>query len=279
MRPQASLARPVPLQGRGLHSGEQVRLLIEPAPAQHGLVFLRRDLPAPQPIPARADCVVDTRLATTLGRGDQRVATVEHLLAAMSAVELDNALVVVWGPELPAFDGSALPWVKALMSGGRVQQGAGRAPIAPVAPLELRRGSSWARVLPASRLSLRATIRFPHPQLLSRTLDYHPGPQAFQSQLAWARTFALEDQVVAMRSQGLARGGSLHNAVVLDGRGVLNPSGLRGTDEPLRHKLVDLRGDLSLLGAPLQARIEVQQPGHGFNLALVRAILRAQTPG
>ncbi len=275
MRRQATVARAVTVQGPGLHTGISSRVSIEPAPPGHGRVFVRADLPDPLPIPAQAAWVGDTRLATTLEREGQRVQTVEHLLATLSALGLDNVLVRLWGPEVPGVDGSARPWLQLLLDAGRLAQDLLCVPLVLAAPVELRDGPRWACCEPASTLELEVGIDFPHPALRKRRLALRFGSRSFERDIAWARTFATQEQAEAMRRAGLARGGSLDNALVLGPAGVINPGGMRGADEPVRHKALDLLGDLALLGRPLVARVRIEQPGHAFNLALVGAILAA----
>ena len=275
MRQQGTIGRIVTVQGPGLHSGVSARVSIEPAPEGHGRVFFRADLDQQAPIPALASSVVSTELCTSIGRDGQELRTVEHLLAAMAGIAIDNAVIRVWGPELPALDGSARPWVRLMLQAGRRRQQANQPALRPLRAVELADGPRRATVTPADELTLDVSIDFPHPLLAQRRLVLGIGSQDFDAELAWARTFALQDQAEAMRAAGFALGGSLDNAVVLGPAGVINPGGLRGLDEPLRHKMLDLLGDLALLGMPLLARVRVEQPGHGFNLALVRALLDA----
>jgi len=275
MRQQATIGRLVTVQGPGLHSGESARVSIEPAPEGHGRVFLRADLPDPHPIPALLDNVRDAQLCTTLGVGEQRVRTVEHLLAALSGLCIDNALIKLWGPEIPAVDGSARPWVRLLLEAGRRRQDARCVALRPTRPVVLEQGARRASCAAADGLKFDVSIDFPHPLLRQRRLVIEPSSRDFDRELAWARTFAMQHQAEAMRQAGLARGGSYDNAVVIGPAGVLNPGGLRGVEEPLRHKILDLMGDLALLGQPLLATVCVEQPGHAFNHALGRALLDA----
>ncbi len=275
MRQQATVGRSITVQGPGLHSGESARVSIEPAPIGHGRVFLRADLPQPVPIPALVQHVSDGRLCTSLAVGDQQVRTVEHLLAALAGLCIDNVLVRVWGPEIPGVDGSARPWVRLLLQAGRRRQKAGCVALRPSAPVALEDGPRRALCTASDGLELDVSIDFPHPLLRERRLALAIHSSDFDAELSWARTFALQEQAEAMRAAGLALGGSLENAVVLGPAGVLNPGGLRGLDEPLRHKMLDLLGDLALLGHPLLALVRVEQPGHAFNHSLVRALLGA----
>ena len=275
MRRQATLGSGISVQGIGLHTGESVRVSIEPAPAEHGRVFERADLPEPVPIPASIHSVAGSHLCTSLAVEEQEVRTVEHLLAALAGLGIDNALVRVWGPEIPALDGSARPWVRLLLQAGRRRQLVECRALRPRRPVELQEGPRRAHCTPSDGLELDVSIDFPNPLLAQRRLSCSVRSTDFDQELAWARTFALQEQAEAMRAAGLALGGSLDNAVVLGPVGVLNPGGLRGQDEPLRHKMLVLVGDLALLGHPLLALVRVEQPGHAFNHALVRALLEA----
>ncbi len=272
-RRQATLAAPVGVEGRGLHTGRAVAVRLIPAPAGHGRVFLRADLPAPVPVPARVDAVVDSVRATTLGREGQRVATVEHLLAALAAERIDNARIEVDGPELPALDGSAATWLALIDAAGRREQDARCRPLVPEAPIEVADGPRRARLVPAPGTAWDVRVEYDHPLLRGRRHAGTLTPAAFRRDIAWARTFAFRAEVEALRAAGLGRGGDLDTVVVLDGEGVLNPGGLRHPDEPLRHKVLDLLGDLALLDAPLRARAEVHLPGHALHVALLRALL------
>jgi UDP-3-O-[3-hydroxymyristoyl] N-acetylglucosamine deacetylase len=277
-RRQATLAAPAEAEGRGLHTGKAVAVRILPAPAGHGRVFWRADLAAPVPVPARVAWVVDCTRATTLGREGQRVGTVEHLLAALAAARIDNARIEVDGPEIPALDGSAAGWVEALDAAGRKEQDARCRPVVVEAPVEVAAGSRRARLVPAPRTAWEVWVDFDHPLLADRR---HAGvltPAGFRRDLAWARSFAFRSEVDALRAAGLGLGGDLGNVVVLDGAGALNPGGLRHPDEPLRHKVLDLLGDLALLDAPLRGRAEVHLPGHAIHVALLGALLAGRSP-
>lgn len=273
------LLRPVAVEGVGLHSGVACRAALEPARAGEGITFLRADVPAAVPIPALVAFAVPAALCTTLARDGQQVATVEHALAALAGLGVDDARVRVWGPELPALDGSAAPWVAALRAAGLCAAEAPGAVRCLRASLEVREGERVARCEPAGCLILEVAIDFPHPLARNKAMSIRVAPDTFSAEIAWARTFSLESEARAMQARGLARGGSFENAVVLGAAGgVLNPGGLRGPEEPLRHKLLDLLGDLALIGTPLRARVRVERPGHAFNLALARALLAATEP-
>jgi len=211
---QATIERSFALQGVGIHSGCAVQVQVEPAPADHGLRFMRVDLSAAIPIPARAEHVADSSYATSLERAGQRIGTVEHLLAAFYGLQIDNALVCVAGPELPALDGSALPWAQALQRAGRRRQAALCRQLAVREGFRLEEPPRLACAWPADGLQLAVRIDFPHPMLRQGRFELACTPRRFLEELAWARTFTLEDQVERLRQAGLARGGSLDNAVV-----------------------------------------------------------------
>lgn len=261
--PQATLARVVEMAGLGLHSGAAARVRLCPAPVDHGRVFVRMDLDEAR-VPALSRAVVDTRLATTLGAGPARVSTVEHLLAAAFALDIDNLLIQVWGPELPVLDGSALAWLEAMTP---VAQGAPARVLRMRAPITHREGDRWVGLSPAERLGLAVAIHFEHPSIGRQS--WQGGAGDFPS-VASARTFGFEAEVQAMHQAGLGLGGSLENAVIFGEAGPLNA--LRFEDEPVRHKALDLFGDLALLGCRLQAEVRTERPGHALTHGLLQAL-------
>jgi UDP-3-O-[3-hydroxymyristoyl] N-acetylglucosamine deacetylase len=221
------------------------------------------------------DHVVRTTLATTLGHGDATVSTVEHLIAALHGCDVDNVLVEVEGPEIPILDGSALPFVEAFSPDRVEPQGVPKRLLRVVDVVEARDPDEdrWCRIEPHDGLSIDCSIAFEHPALRGQRLRFDGGPAAFAAEIAPARTFGLLEDVERMHALGLARGGSLDNAVVLGDDGVLNPDGLRFPDECVRHKVLDMIGDLALLGAPVLGRFRAHRSGHAFNLSLVRQAL------
>ena len=268
---QATLARSAASQGVGLHSGRPASVTLQPAPAGHGVRFVRRDLPSAPQLPATLAHVGATHLATCLGRDEHAVGTVEHLLAALYAAGIDNVLIQSDGPELPILDGSARPWCQLIEQAGRLEQAVPASLTRVVRPVEVRSGERRVRLSPASELIIDARVTFDHPRIGTQRLAFRLAD--FRDELSWARTFGFLDQVEALRKAGYARGGSLDNAVVFTPEGgVLNPEGLRAPDEPLRHKLLDIVGDLALLGTRLHARVEADRPGHGMTLAVLRAL-------
>ncbi len=267
--------------GTGLHSGRRVSLTLRPAPAGSGIRFRRTDIGLE--VAARYDNVVETRLCTALGLpgGDRArsIATVEHVMAALAGCGVDDALVEVDGPEAPVLDGSAAPFVFLLDCAGlSPQAGTAAQAIEVLRPVRVQDGegpdAAWAELAPTPRSGLEAslTIDFPATAIGRQSLALRLSPRTFRAALADARTFTLAEEVAALRAAGLARGGSLANAVVVDGPLVLNPGGLRRPDEFVRHKLLDAVGDLALAGAPLRARFSGHRSGHGLNNRLLRAL-------
>lgn len=271
---QHTLTRSVSCSGIGLHCGERITMHLHPAAPGSGITFRRLDLPGTEPVPALVHHVVDTRLCTVLGRGEVRVATVEHLLAALAALAIDNVRVEVDGPEVPIMDGSARPFVDLLLSAGLLLQRPRRRYLAITKPLEITEGAKRAILRPHHGFSLACQIDFGHPLIGSQSFEYVPGRLDFARAIAPARTFGFEREVEAMIRAGHARGGSLENAVVLSDDGVLNQEGLRFTDEFVRHKLLDAVGDLSLAGLPILGRMVLSRSGHQFNAAVVEHLLR-----
>jgi UDP-3-O-[3-hydroxymyristoyl] N-acetylglucosamine deacetylase len=272
---QHTLARDVALAGIGVHSGRHAAVSLCPAPANAGITFLRSDVADRNPrIPARVEAVSETRLGTVIANADGvRVSTIEHLMAAFSGLGVDNALVVIDGPEMPILDGSCAPFVALIDQVGRRAQSAPRAFIEILEPVEAADGDKRAALLPGEGFELAFEILFDSPAIGRQTVSLAVDEAAFREDLADARTFGFLHEVEALRAAGLARGGSMDNVLVVDGGRVLNPSGLRRPDEFVRHKALDAIGDLYLLGAPLIGRYEGRYAGHALNNALARALL------
>jgi len=260
----------VTMTGRGLHSDRPCTVTIRPVTQASGLRFLHG--PSGIEIPAKADLVGDLSLATTLVKDGLRFGTVEHLLAALVGLEIEHALIEVDSDELPILDGSAAPWVEAISAGGTRALPGARRFIKVVKPVEVVQGTKWMRVSPYAGLRLRYTIDFDHPAIGRQSRELSLEPEKFRRELASARTFCMEQDIEFMRSRGLAQGGSLDNAVVFSAKGPLNET-LRYEDEAVRHKMLDLVGDLALLGAPLLGLVEAHAAGHALHVALVKALL------
>jgi UDP-3-O-[3-hydroxymyristoyl] N-acetylglucosamine deacetylase len=271
---QHTLAGPAICAGVGVHSGERVRVSIRPAPAGSGIVFVRTDLDRDNRVAVSAEAVVQSRLCTVVvNEAGVSVATIEHLMAALAALEVDNAIIELDGPEVPIMDGSALPFVQLLDRAGRRRQEAERRYIEILEPIEVVDGDKTVRLLPADRFELSFEIAFPSKAIGRQAVDLHVTEDSFRTELADCRTFGFLHEVQALREAGLARGGSMENAVVIDGDRILNPEGLRRPDEFVRHKALDAVGDLYVLGAPILGRFEGIYAGHALNNRLCRALL------
>ncbi|RYZ60125.1 MAG: UDP-3-O-[3-hydroxymyristoyl] N-acetylglucosamine deacetylase [Proteobacteria bacterium] len=269
---QTTLKSSVEFTGKGLHKGQAVRMIVEPAPVNTGIVFSRADLSVSQMIPARADLVSTSQLCTTLGAGDHAVSTIEHLMAAFAGLGISNARVIVDGPELPIMDGSSSAFVHGLMSVG-LRQSPERAKAYRLRkPLVILDGDKMLRLDPAERQSIKCSIDFKSKAIGAQSIEYRESLDGFL-QLANARTFCHLSDVEMMRSQGLALGGGLDNAIVVTDDEVLNQEGLRSQDEFVRHKLLDLIGDFALLGAPLLARISAHKSGHAMHARCLQVLL------
>jgi len=274
VRRRRTLAEGIAFTGIGLHSGKPSRATLRPAEPGCGIVFLRREAGRVVEIPARIEYLVSTRSATVLGRDEVRVATVEHLLAALSGLGVDDTRVHMEGEELPALDGGCGVFVSGLREAGLREHGPSVEPLRPARVLELRQGLARVRVRPAEGLGVVYEVDFDHARVGRQRIELDPlTPADFERELAAARTFGFLRDAAALRAAGLAGGASLENTLVYTDDGVLNPGGPRWADEPVRHKLLDLVGDLALLGRPLSARVEVERGGHTLHAALVAALL------
>ena len=273
---QRTLASAIGCVGVGLHSGAKITLDLQPAPVGTGIVFRRTDLGVH--IPACYDAVSDTRLCTVVGDSTSRVSTVEHAMAALSACGIDNAVIALDGPELPVLDGSAAPFVFLISCAGVQEQDA------PARFIEVRKtvrvsdGAAYAELRPgyAGGLELAISIDFPAVVIGRQSLSISVTESSFRAELARARTFAMAEDIAGLQSAGFALGGSLDNAVVVDGGRVLNPGGLRMADEFVRHKALDVLGDLALAPGRLRARMVAHRPGHALNNRLLRALFADQ---
>ncbi len=268
-----TIASRVQCTGIGLHTGEPVDLVLRPAAPGTGILFVRTDRPRPVRFPARAEWVTDTTLATTLGNEDVSLSTIEHLVAALRAMGIDNCTIEVSGPELPIMDGSSGSFVYLIQQAGLRPQARMRRRIVIRRPIEVRDGNRWVRALPSRDFKLSVEIDYSHPAIGRQSLEgLVITPDLFAREIAPARTFGFLKDTQRLQAIGLARGGSLSNAIVLDETRVLNPEGLRFRDEFARHKVLDLIGDLALLGVPLQAHVKAVRGGHKLHQALVAEI-------
>ncbi|MBP6095631.1 MAG: UDP-3-O-acyl-N-acetylglucosamine deacetylase [Methyloversatilis sp.] len=275
---QRTLHSAVHATGVGLHSGLKVNLELRPAPADNGIVFRRTDLTPPVEIHADARAVGDTRLASCLSGGGATISTVEHLMSALAGLGVDNVFVDVDASELPIMDGSASTFVYLIQQAGIAEQMAPKKFVRVTRRVEVREGDKWARLDPYEGFSLEFSIEFRHPAI-ERTgtrvkIDF--AHQSYIDDVARARTFGFMHEVEYLRQNGLAQGGSLDNAIVMDEYRVLNSDGLRYADEFVKHKVLDAIGDLYILGHPLLAAFSAHKSGHALNNALLHALLAQQ---
>ena len=272
---QKTTVAPAIIAGVGVHTGDRVRLAVRPAPVGTGIVFVRTDIKdRDNRIPVSGDAVVDARLNTMIeNAAGVRLSTIEHLMAAFAALGVSNAVVEVDGPELPILDGSALQIVQLLDRAGFRRQEAPVRYIEILEPIRVSEGDKSAALLPCARYEMRFEIAFDTPVIGNQVVDFVVDEETFRAEIMAARTFGFAHEVEALRRAGLARGGSLENAVVIDGDQILNPGGLRMEREFVKHKALDAIGDLYVLGAPLLGRYEGVKAGHAINNLLVRALL------
>jgi UDP-3-O-[3-hydroxymyristoyl] N-acetylglucosamine deacetylase len=272
---QRTLRNAIRATGVGLHSGEKVYLTLVPAPVDTGIVFRRTDLDPVVEIAARAENVGDTTLSTTLMKGDVRVSTVEHLLSAMAGLGIDNAYVELSAPEVPIMDGSAGPFVFLIQSAGIQEQHKAKQFIRIKKPITVTDGDKTASLLPFDGFKVSFTIDFDHPVFSDRvglaSLDF--SSTSFVKEVSRARTFGFMHEIEYLRSKGLAQGGSVDNAIVVDEYRILNEDGLRYEDEFVKHKVLDAIGDLYLLGNSLIGEFKAHKSGHALNNATLRALI------
>jgi UDP-3-O-[3-hydroxymyristoyl] N-acetylglucosamine deacetylase len=272
---QYTLKRPVSCCGIGLHAGRTVNLTIKPAPANSGIRFVRSDLAPSQTIPAHMRQVVDTRLATTLGNGSTRVATTEHLLAALHGSGIDNAEIELDSYEVPIMDGSAAPFIRLLANGGRRKQRALRRVLRITSPVSYADGAKSIRIEPYDGFKVTGRIDFADGVIGDQVYSIEVTAERFRKEIAQARTFGYVEQVESLWANGLALGGTLESVIAIhwDRRTILNEDGLRFDDEFVRHKVLDLIGDLALLGSPVFGHVIADRAGHSTHLGLMQAIV------
>jgi UDP-3-O-[3-hydroxymyristoyl] N-acetylglucosamine deacetylase len=276
---QKTISSSVAFQGLGLHTGAAVRMVVRSAAVDYGICFRRTDLTSGATmILARWDAVVPSRLCTLVANDDgASVSTIEHIMAALAGLGISNALIEIDGPEVPILDGSAAPFVTALLAGGIEEQSAPSRAIRVLKTVEVRDGEAMARLEPAEMLEIDFRIDFADRAIGKQSHKLNMSNGAFVRELSDSRTFCRQSDVDAMRARGLALGGTLDNAVVFDGDRILSPGGLRYRDEPVRHKMLDALGDLSLAGAPLLGRYTGVRAGHALTNRLLRLLFA--TPG
>ncbi|MBP9940114.1 MAG: UDP-3-O-acyl-N-acetylglucosamine deacetylase [Comamonas sp.] len=265
--------------GMGLHSGQRVEMTLRPAQPDTGIVFRRVDLPEPVDIPITAQAVVDTRMASTIGVGSTKVHTIEHLMSALCGLGIDNLYIDITAEEVPILDGSSSSFVFLLQSAGIELQNAPKKFIRIKQPVEVREGEGvnlkWARFDPYHGFKLKFEIDFSHPAVDStgQSFEFDMGEGNYMRDIARARTFGFTRDVEMLRTNGLALGGGLDNAIVMDDYKVLNSDGLRYDDEFVKHKILDAIGDLYVIGHPILGAYSAFRSGHGMNNQLIRAVL------
>jgi UDP-3-O-[3-hydroxymyristoyl] N-acetylglucosamine deacetylase len=271
---QQTIAKSVSCSGIGVHSGRTVNLTMRPAPVNHGIRFVRVDLPGQPGVTAHFNNVVDTSLATVIGADGCIVSTVEHLMAGLAGMSIDNVIVEVDGYEMPIMDGSAGPFTRLIESAGiRCQEGP-KCYFKVTHPISLSENGKSVAIHPADEFRITCTIVFDHPLIGSQTCDYVINRETFAKEICSARTFGFLQEAEMMKRYGLGRGGSLDNAVIIDGDRVLNEDGLRWPDEFVRHKCLDCIGDFSLIGMPIMGHIVTNKSGHAFNHAFLEKFFK-----
>ncbi len=276
MERQSTLAKEVAYSGIGLHSGREVKVRFLPAPADTGILFERIDLPGRPRVPAQAACVTQTMRATTLEAGDAKVFTVEHILAAFSALNIDNCLIEIDSLEPPVADGSALPFLELLAEAGRREQEALRSVYCIQEALTVRDGNRFISILPYEGFRITFTSVNPHKAIGIQFADVEITRDIFLKEIAPARTIGFVHEIEALQAQGLALGGSMENAAVYDENGAVNV--LRFADELVRHKVLDVVGDLALAG-PIKGHVVAVSSGHALNTKLSQLIAAARQGG
>lgn len=279
MTRQHTIASPASVTGVGIHTGKPATLTIRPAAENTGVVFVRTDVGGEAAaIPALATRVTTTELGTNMTNdAGVSVATVEHFLAACAGLGVDNVVAELDGPELPILDGSSGPFVDLLEQAGAKVQTASRRVLRLLKPVEVRQGVKFARLSPASGFTMNVAIDFPSKAIGRQEISFTMTPGAFARDVAWARTFGFARQAEQLHAMGKALGASMENTVVIEDDAVINPGGLKAKDEFVRHKLLDVIGDLFLAGGAIEGRYDAEQPGHALNNQLLRAVFADET--
>ncbi|RNC73191.1 MAG: UDP-3-O-acyl-N-acetylglucosamine deacetylase [Desulfuromonadales bacterium] len=270
---QQTLRNKVTFSGIGVHSGRETTVTLRPADAGTGIVFHRVDLAPPVSIEATAVTVVNTRLSTTIGKNGAVVSTVEHLMASLRCLGIDNAHIDIDGPEVPIMDGSAAPFIAAIREAGVKALSRPRKYLVVKKAVSVSDGDKKITLIPSRFFKVSFDMRFNHPAVANQFLSMTLSEEGFVAGFAPARTFGFLAEVEMLKANGLARGGSLENAIVIGDEGVLNPEGLRFADEFVRHKILDTVGDLSLTGYPILGHVKATKSGHDMNHRLVTALL------
>ncbi|MBN1830569.1 MAG: UDP-3-O-acyl-N-acetylglucosamine deacetylase [Deltaproteobacteria bacterium] len=270
---QRTLRDEVSCTGIGLHTGKKVKVTIKPAPSDTGIKFIRKDLTGQPVIDAHSRNVTDTMLSTTIGNNGHRIATIEHLMAAFFGLGIDNARVELDGPEVPSMDGSSAPFVFLLKSVGIKEQKDLKRFMIIKKTFKLQDGNRSICIHPSKELRITYTIDFDHPMLRNQRYELRFSGKDFINEISRARTFGFLKDVRVLRENGLAKGGSLDNAIIIDDFRIINEDGLRYADEFVRHKILDFIGDLAILGFPIIGHFEVQKSGHYLNQLMLKRLM------
>ncbi|MGH7233733.1 MAG: UDP-3-O-acyl-N-acetylglucosamine deacetylase [Nitrospiraceae bacterium] len=273
MRQQQTIGQTITCSGVGLHTGHPVILSFRPAPPNTGIVFVRTEEGSPVTLPASVRNLVPAELCTTISTNGMVVKTVEHVLAALVGLGIDNVFVELNAGEVPAMDGSASPFVRLIRAAGIVPQSVHQPFLKVIQPIEVSDGNRRVVLEPASATRMTYSIQYNHPLIKQQTYRYHWSASSFERDIAGARTFGFLNEVQHLWSKGLGKGGSLDNTIVLSEDGILNESGLRFQDEFVRHKILDMIGDLALLGVPFIGHLIADRAGHALHTQLVKKIL------
>ena len=273
---QRTLMNEVGCTGIGLHTGEKVKINLRPAPANSGIKFVRTDLKGRPEVEVRFDNVFDTTLATTIGTNGCKVSTIEHLMAAFFGLGIDNAIVELDGPEVPIMDGSAAPFVFLIKSGDIREQKSPKQFIVIKKPFKVDDGNRSVCIYPSKELKITYMIDFQHPLLRNQEYELTFSGRDFVREISTARTFGFMKDVETLKKNGLARGGSLDNAVVIDDFRIINEDGLRFDDEFVRHKILDFIGDISIVGSPIIGHFVVKKSGHFLNQQMLKKLMEAK---
>lgn len=273
---QKTIGGPITVKGVGLHTGRKCTAVFLPAPENSGIRFVRSDLPGQPTFVAHVSNVVDVVRGTTLGQGDARVYTIEHILSALNGLEIDNAIIQMDDNEPPVMDGSSTLFVEQIRKAGIAELSAPRNYFSVNAPFEYTSSQTLIRIEPADRFEVDCEVDYNHPMISRQRFGFARGDD-YGAEIAPARTFCFDYEIEALKKNGLAKGGSLDNAIVVGPEGIYNPGeSLRFKDEFVRHKILDLMGDLMLIGQPIKARIVARRCGHGHNVKFLRALLESR---
>ena len=273
---QRTLMNTVGCTGIGLHTGEKVKINLRPAPVNSGIKFVRTDLKGHPEVDVRFDNVFDTTLATTIGTNGCKVSTIEHLMSAFFGLGIDNAVVELDGPEVPIMDGSAAPFVYLIKSGDIREQESPKQFIIIKKPFKVDDGNRSVSIYPSKELKITYMIDFQHPLLRNQEYELTFSGRDFIREISTARTFGFMKDVETLKKNGLARGGSLDNAVVIDDFRIINEDGLRFDDEFVRHKILDFIGDISIVGSPIIGHFVVKKSGHFLNQHMLKKLMKSK---